>query len=76
MRGESSNSVGLMHHVDLAPLEPHLSHSTDGRPSSGVVMEAQAMPLTRERARTRVLAMVDSFESLSREGSPSPTRFT
>ncbi|KAM5345280.1 hypothetical protein ACJ41O_011142 [Fusarium nematophilum] len=75
-RGESTSSVPFMHHLDLDSLEPRFSHSTDdtGRRSSGVVMEAQAMPLTREKPRTRVLAMVDSFESLSREGSP--TRFT
>ncbi|KAF4979744.1 hypothetical protein FZEAL_4101 [Fusarium zealandicum] len=71
-RGDSSNSFSFLHQFD--PLEPRFSHSTDdtGRRSSGVVMEAQAMPLTRERPRaTRVLAMVDSFESLSREGSPT-----
>ncbi|KAI0172073.1 hypothetical protein GGR52DRAFT_454197 [Hypoxylon sp. FL1284] len=40
----------------------------------GEVFSAQAVRL--ERPRTRVLAMVESFESLSREGSPagSPTR--
>jgi hypothetical protein len=59
---------------DLSALEPRFSHSTDR--SSGILMEAQAVPLTRERARTRVLAMVDSFENLSRENSPSPTRFS
>ncbi|KAF5018476.1 hypothetical protein F66182_9530 [Fusarium sp. NRRL 66182] len=70
-RGDSANSVGgFLHHADLA--EPRFSHSTDR--SSGILMEAQAMPLTRERPRTRVLAMVNSFESLSRENSPSPTR--
>ncbi|KAF4447289.1 hypothetical protein F53441_9176 [Fusarium austroafricanum] len=73
-RDNSNNSVGgFLHQPDLAPLEPRFSHSTDR--SSGVLLEAQAVPLTRERARTRVLAMVDSFESLSRENSPSPTRF-
>ncbi|KAF9763823.1 hypothetical protein IL306_002992 [Fusarium sp. DS 682] len=72
-RGNSNNSVGGFLHPDLAPLEPRFSHETDR--SSGVFLEAQAVPLTRERARTRVLAMVDSFESLSRENSPSPTRF-
>ncbi|KAF5626402.1 hypothetical protein F25303_11126 [Fusarium sp. NRRL 25303] len=72
-RGNSNNSVGGFLHPDLAPLEPRFSHETDR--SSGVLLEAQAVPLTRERARTRVLAMVDSFESLSRENSPSPTRF-
>ncbi|KAM0562401.1 hypothetical protein ACHAPJ_002091 [Fusarium lateritium] len=79
MRGDSNNSVGgFLHHLDLDQLEPRFSHSTDdtGHRSSGVVMEAQAVPLTRERPRTRVLAMVDSFETLSRENSPSPTRFT
>ncbi|KAF7564105.1 hypothetical protein G7046_g42 [Stylonectria norvegica] len=60
-------------HPDTSPLDPRFSHSDDsvGRRSSGVVLEAQAVPLTRERPRTRVLQMVDSFETLaSREGSP------
>ncbi|WZH42838.1 uncharacterized protein QYS62_003834 [Fusarium acuminatum] len=78
-RDNSGNSVaGFLHHPDFSPLEPRFSHSTDdtGHRSSGVVMEAQAVPITRERARTRVLAMVNSFESLSRENSPSPSKFT
>jgi hypothetical protein len=78
-RDNSGNSVaGFLHHPEFSPLEPRFSHSTDdtGHRSSGVFMEAQAVPMTRERARTRVLAMVDSFESLSRENSPSPSKFT
>lgn len=56
--------------VETASLEPRFSHETDdslGRRSSGVVLEAQAVPLTRttERPRTtRVLQMVDSFETM------------
>uniref|UniRef100_A0A4E9D1Z2 Galactose oxidase n=1 Tax=Gibberella zeae TaxID=5518 RepID=A0A4E9D1Z2_GIBZA len=73
-RGDSNNSVGGFLLPELNTLEPRFSHSTDR--SSGILMEAQAVPLTRERARTRVLAMVDSFENLSRENSPSPTRFS
>lgn len=71
-RSDDSNTISFMHHLELEPLEPHFSHSTDdtGNRSSGVVMEAQAVPLTRERPRTRVLQMVNSFESMSREGSP------
>ncbi|KAK7415288.1 hypothetical protein QQZ08_012386 [Neonectria magnoliae] len=80
LSADTAHTVPYMHHLDLASLEPHFSHETDdsaGRRSSAIVMEAQAVPLTRERARTtRVLQMVDSFESLSREGSRegSPTR--
>ncbi|KAF7555801.1 hypothetical protein G7Z17_g1891 [Cylindrodendrum hubeiense] len=75
LSADTANTVPYMHHLDLEPIETHFSHSTDGsaaRRHSGIVFEAQAVPLTRERARTtRVLQMVDSFESLSREGSPT-----
>ncbi|CAM1503096.1 Fc.00g078720.m01.CDS01 [Cosmosporella sp. VM-42] len=72
-RNTSQEINGAFLSVDTNPLEPSFSHETDdtGRRSSGVVMEAQAMPLTRERPRTRVLQMVDSFETMSREGSPT-----
>lgn len=80
-----TSNLSFAQHLELPYLERHLSHETDdsmgggggreGRRSShGVVMEAQAMSLSREKPRTRVLAMVDSWETLSREGSPSPTR--
>ncbi|KPM46126.1 hypothetical protein AK830_g461 [Neonectria ditissima] len=80
LSADTARTVPYMHHLDLTPLEGRLSHDTDdsvGRRSSAILMEAEAVPLTRERARTtRVLQMVDSFESLSRDGSRegSPTR--
>ncbi|KAJ4012076.1 hypothetical protein NW752_004470 [Fusarium irregulare] len=72
-RKDSNNSTDDFLLPEFTPRDHRFSHSTNR--SSGVVMEAQAVPITRERARTRVLAMVDSFENLSRENSPSPTRF-
>ncbi|KAH6984772.1 hypothetical protein BKA56DRAFT_614489 [Ilyonectria sp. MPI-CAGE-AT-0026] len=75
LSADTANTVPYTQHLDLAPLETRFTHDTDestGRRHSGVVLEAQAVPLMRERARTtRVLQMVDSFESLSREGSPT-----
>ncbi|KAH6890606.1 hypothetical protein B0T10DRAFT_403460 [Thelonectria olida] len=72
-----TGNLSFAQHLELPYLERHLTHETDDsmgrRSSAGVVMEAQAMSLSREKPRTRVLAMVDSFESLSREGSPSPS---
>lgn len=75
LSADTANTIPYTQHLDLAPLETRFTHDTDestGRRHSGVVLEAQAVPLMRERARTtRVLQMVDSFESLSREGSPT-----
>ncbi|KAH7159820.1 hypothetical protein B0J13DRAFT_113751 [Dactylonectria estremocensis] len=67
LSSDTADSLSFMQHLELAS-----TSDSAGRRHSGVVLEAQAVPLTRERARTtRVLQMVDSFESLSREGSPT-----
>ncbi|KJZ72978.1 hypothetical protein HIM_07550 [Hirsutella minnesotensis 3608] len=58
-----------------AEIEPRQPHSTDGseRPVSGTLHTAEAVTLSRP-SRTRVLQMVDTIESQSRDESPASSR--